>query len=437
MATGFFVQINMEIKKIHSLFLNSRGITIDSRKIEEGQIFFALKGASFNGNKFALSAINQGAKYAVVDEAEFATRDNIILVEDVLLCLQELAKFHRSFLNVSILAITGTNGKTTTKELISAVLKKKFTIGFTKGNLNNHIGVPLTLLSFNSLTEIGIVEMGANHPGEIEFLCSIAAPDYGIITNIGKAHIEGFGSFEGVVKTKNELYNYLKINKKPIFINGEDELLMSLSEGMTKYTYGIKKDFNICAGLISANPLLSVQWDNYVINTKLVGAYNLTNVLAAICVGAFFDVDDDLITSAIRMYQPQNNRSQLTKTPKNTLIIDAYNANPTSMDLAINNFTNINDDNKTLILGDMFELGSTSDMEHKNIIDLVKKLKFDSVIFVGSHFYKLANKKKSNFKFFENTQELCNYLSKNELINRTILLKASRGIQLEKVIEFL
>lgn len=427
----------MEIKKIHQLFINSKGVTTDSRKIVEGQIFFALKGANFNGNEYALKAIEQGARYAIVDEPHYVANERIILVEDVLECLHELAKYHRKFLDISILAITGTNGKTTTKELVSAVLHKKFNLGFTKGNLNNHIGVPLTILSFNSQTEIGVVEMGANHPGEIAFLCEIAAPDYGIITNIGKAHLEGFGSFEGVIQTKNELYNYLKNYNKPAFFNGNDELLLKLTEGMTTYTYGKDKSFDISAEFISANPLLTVKWGSYTIKTKLVGEYNFNNVLAAICVGAFFEVDDEQIVSAIRNYQPQNNRSQLTQTEKNTLIIDAYNANPSSMELSIRNFMNIHEPGKTMILGDMFELGASSEIEHEKILDLVKKLKPESTFFVGSYFYKFSDKQNDGFKFFETTELLCEYLEENELVGKTILLKASRGIQLEKVIEFL
>jgi len=427
----------MEIKKIHQLYLNSKGVTTDSRKIEEGQMFFALKGANFNGNEYAAKALEQGARYAIVDESQYVVNDNIILVDDVLVCLQELAKYHRRFLDISILAITGTNGKTTTKELVSAVLKKKFNLGFTKGNLNNHIGVPLTILSFNSQTEIGVVEMGANHPGEIAFLCEIAAPDYGIITNIGKAHLEGFGSFEGVIQTKNELYNYLRNNHKPAFFNGNDELLSKLTEGMTKYTYGKDKSFDISAEFVSANPLLTIKWESYVIKTKLVGEYNFNNVLASICVGAFFDVDDELIVSAIRNYQPQNNRSQLTQTEKNTLIIDAYNANPTSMELSIKNFSNINEAGKIMILGDMFELGDNSEIEHEKILNLVEQLKPESAFFVGTQFYKFSGKQVAGFKFFETTQFLCDYFANNELVGKTILLKASRGIQLEKVIEFL
>ncbi len=426
----------MDIQEIHFNFLNSNGITTDSRKIGKDQIFFALKGANFNGNEYAKSAIEKGAMYAIIDEAKYSNIEKTILVEDVLASLQELAKFHRKYLNIPILAITGTNGKTTTKELISSVLNKKFKLGFTQGNLNNHIGVPITLLSFTKETEIGVVEMGANHLGEIEELCNIADPNFGIITNIGKAHIEGFGSFEGVVKTKSELYNYLKRKKGKIFINGEDNLLLKQSSDLEKYTYGNKNSSFVSAKFISSSPFLEIQWKEYNIKTKLVGEYNFNNVLAAICIGSYFKVSEENIVEAIVEYQPKNNRSQLTKTESNTLIIDAYNANPTSMELAIRNFLNIQEKNKCLILGDMFELGNSSNEEHYKIIKLVEELKLNYAIFVGDNFYNFKNEFPL-FQFFKNTTSLCSHLQFYKIVDATLLLKASRGIKLEQVVDYL
>jgi len=426
----------MDIEKIHQHFLNSTGVTTDSRRIEKGQLFFALKGGNFNGNKYAKDALEQGASYAVVDESEFALDERFIIVKNVFTCLQELAKYHRNYLNIPILAITGTNGKTTTKELISTVLLKKYELGFTQGNLNNHIGVPLTLLSFSKETEIGVVEMGANHMGEIAELCEISNPNFGIITNVGKAHIEGFGSFEGVVKTKSELYNYLQGKSGQIFVNGGDEILLSQADGLKMKTYGEDKTFDCVGKLISASPFLKLKWNNHLIETNLVGEYNFNNVLVAICVGSYFGVSDDEIISALNDYQPKNNRSQLAKTDKNTLIIDAYNANPSSMEVAIRNFLNFKEKDKVLILGDMFELGEASEEEHLKIIELVKELEFASAFFIGEHFYNFIDKYPL-FNFFANTNLFCNYLNDSGIENSTVLLKASRGIQLEKAIDFL
>ena len=426
----------MDIKKLHSIYLDSKGVITDSRKIRKEQLFFALKGENFNGNSYAQKALDDGASYAIIDEEDFASDERFIFVENALACLQELAKYHRNYLGIPILAITGTNGKTTTKELIGSILQKKYNLGITHGNLNNHIGVPLTLLSFTKDTEISVVEMGANHIKEIAKLCNITNPDYGIITNIGKAHIEGFGSFEGVIKAKSELYDYLRTKGGKIFINGEDKLLLKQSEGLDKITYGKQDEVNFNARFIAASPFLELEWNSYHIKTNLVGEYNFNNVLAAISIGSYFDVSNDEIVLALSGYQPKNNRSQLTKTDKNTLIIDAYNANPTSMDLAVRNFLNVNDENKALILGDMFELGEASHEEHKKIIELVNKLKFENVLFVGEYFFDLR-KSYSQFGFFINTETLCKYISHNEFINKTILLKASRGIKLEKVIDYL
>ncbi len=427
----------MDTKALHGIFLNSLGVATDTRKVENGQLFFALKGESFNGNQFADQALAKGASYAIVDEAEYIKNEKYILVEDVLESLQKLANYHRKQLKIPIIAITGTNGKTTSKELVSAVLQAKFKIGYTKGNLNNHIGVPLTLLSFNKSTEIGIVEMGANHIGEIGNLCKIVQPDYGVITNIGKAHLEGFGSFEGVIKAKSELYLYLKDNNKPVFINGNDNVLLDNSLDLEKIKYGSDKSFFCYGEFIEASPFLSIKWNENIIQSQLVGEYNFNNILLAICIGSYFKVKDDVIVNALSAYKPDNNRSQLSHTEKNTLIIDAYNANPSSMELSILNFKNIKDESKLLILGDMFELGVNSRKEHQNIIDLLIQNNFKDVFLVGSNFYELKNDKFEWIKHFENTQKLIQYIGENEIKGKTILLKASRGVQLEKVIPFL
>ena len=427
----------MDIKSLHKIFLKSGGVCTDSRKIKNNEIFFALSGDNFDGNQFAKMAIEQGAGYAVISDVKYKLTEKYILVPDVLECLQKLANFHRKSLTTPIIAITGTNGKTTTKELISRVLQKKFKVAFTQGNLNNHIGVPLTLLSFNKETEIGVVEMGANHIREIAALCEIAMPDYGIINNIGKAHLEGFGSFEGVIEAKSELYNYCRINGKKIFVNGDDELLVGLSNGMDRILYGKLAENDVRASFIYADPLLSLEWKNHKIDTQLVGEYNFHNVLAAITVGDYFSVPEAQICQAISEYTPQNNRSQLTKTKSNTLIIDAYNANPSSMELSIRNFAKINFDNKLPVLGDMFELGSNSIQEHQKIIELVKSLEFKNAIFVGKAFYSFSFENYLNFDFFQSTNELSEYLKINKIKNHTILLKASRGVQLEKVLNYL
>lgn len=426
----------MKINQLHKIFLKSKGVTTDTRKINKNELFFALKGNNFDGNKFAKKAIEAGASYAIIDNKDFLVNDKTILVKNVLKTLQELAAFHRKYLKLPIIAITGTNGKTTTKELIREVLDKKYKLTATKGNLNNHIGVPLTILSMNKTTEIGIVEMGANHKGEIAELCGIVNPDFGLITNIGHAHIEGFGSFEGVVETKSELYNYISINKKTIFLNSDDDLLNSLSESIKSVKYGINKKSDYSAKNIDSNPFLKLKWCDKIINTNLVGSYNFYNVMAAITIGKYFKVSNNDIISAIENYKPQNNRSQFLKTDKNKLIVDAYNANPSSMKLAINNFADIKTNSKVLIIGDMFELGKESKKEHSNIIKLINNYNFEKAIFIGENFHNhsINNKK---YLFFKTTNEFIEYLKNKTLKNKYILLKASRGIALEKAIEYL
>jgi len=397
---GFLFQKNMEIEQLHRLFEQHPHISTDTRKIIPNSIFFALKGANFNGNQFAVQALKSGAAYAVIDEVPAEKNERLIEVKDSLKCLQQLAAFHRKKLGTPILAITGTNGKTTTKELTAAVLSMKYKLCFTQGNLNNHIGVPLTLLQMDSSTEMAVIEMGANHPGEIDALCQIAAPDFGLITNVGKAHLEGFGSFEGVVQTKTELYRFLK---------GEP--------ASTDY-------------FVVAKVLFPKGW--LYLKSKLIGSYNFDNILAAACIGHYFQVDPLLIQKAIENYTPSNNRSQLIETGANKIIMDAYNANPTSMMASLHNFISIRHPQKVLILGDMLELGQESESEHQKIVDFISENEFEQVFLVGKNFSKTSDRQKT--KKFDNAELLTDYLTKQPLENKLILIKGSRGISLEKTL---
>ena len=356
----------MKIIELYTLFKLYPKIITDSRCVENNSIFFALKGENFDGNKFAIKALESGAKYAVIDNAKFKLNDNFILVDNVLKCLQQLASFHREQFVIPLIGITGTNGKTTTKELIHTVLKRKFKTHATKGNFNNHIGVPLTLLEMPLNTEIAIIEMGANHQGEIKELCEIAKPNYGLITNIGKAHLEGFGGFEGVVKAKNELYNFIR-NYGRAFLNSDNKLLSELAENLNSIKYGTKQDSDCFAEILEINPYVKLRWNNIDIQSNLIGKYNFENILAAICIGNFFNVAHSNIKSAVENYIPQNNRSQIVQTKTNKILLDAYNANPTSMSLAIESFELLKSKTKVVILGDMLELGDESIFEHKEI----------------------------------------------------------------------
>lgn len=427
------------IEDIYSIYLKFPKVFTDSRQAVNGGIFFALKGDNFDGNDFAEKAIAEGANYAVVDKKELDGKDKIIYVEDVLLALQKLANHHRRQLKTPILAITGTNGKTTTKELIASVLRTKYNIQATQGNLNNHIGVPLTLLSLSKEHEIGIVEMGANHPGEIEFLCLIAEPDLGIITNVGKAHIEGFGSFDGVKKTKGELYQFIAKKGKGIFINADNEHLMGMAPAsVEKYTYSVTSENAQLRGEVANADLLlvcRVLFDKgwLYLKTNLSGAYNLENVLAAARIGLYFNIDPLLIQKGIETYTPSNNRSQLIRKGENTILMDCYNANPSSMEASLWNFMKIEKTGKVFILGDMLELGNVSDEEHQKIVDLLSCFKNAEVFLVGENFSKTNCP--SEFRKFKSVDELKPEVEKNHWENRFILIKGSRGIKLEKVIE--
>lgn len=426
------------LEKIYTAFQSSGKISTDTRQDVKNSVFFALSGENFDGNKFAEVAIKNGADVAVVDNPEYSINDDYILVNDVLKSLQDLANLHRKNLNTKILAITGSNGKTTTKELISAVLLTEKKTVSTMGNLNNHIGVPLSVLSIKQDTEIAVIEMGANHRGEIKKLCEIAMPDVGIITNIGKAHLEGFGSFEGVVAAKNELYESLKSSNGEIIQNNDDELLLKLGTHIKSFTYG-SANANVNGKITSSNPTLKVKWfydgKEYLITSKLYGSYNFPNIMAAIASGLYYGISPNNIIKAIESYEPSNNRSQLVKTSKNSLILDAYNANPVSMHNAIVSFKDFNAENPVLILGDMFELGESSLKEHQKIIEQIKSTGFKEVFLVGEDFFKLS--KTNDFKSFKTTSGLKNFLMNNKILNKNILIKGSRGMKLESLLNVL
>ena len=424
------------IETLYQHYTKAYKVSTDSRKIEPQAVFFALKGENFDANDFALQVAEEGkASLVVADRKDMTKHERIIIVEDSLKALQDLAAYHRSQSKAIILSITGTNGKTTTKELVSAVLAKKYNIIHTMGNLNNHIGVPLTLLTIKPETEIAVVEMGANHPGEIVFLCRIADPDFGLITNIGKAHLEGFGSFEGVIKTKTELYRHIKAHGKAVFVNQGNPLLWEQSEGQKRIGYGrhCAADTPVIPG--ACNPYLSVGWKKHLIQTHLVGSYNFENVAAAIGVGQYFKVDENDIISALESYTPTNSRSQVIETQKNRILMDAYNANPTSMRAALINFANICGEQHLLILGDMRELGSASEEEHRNILALMKELGFKEAFLVGQNF--CAYNDNPNWKTFDKVEDLYQHIEDHPIEGRHILVKGSRGIQLEKVLPLL
>ena len=423
------------MEELFKLFYDTTGVCTDTRKIEKNCLFICLKGDNFNGNEFSEKALQMGAKYVIVDEKEYKTEKNIFLVNDTLKFLQKLGNYHRLKFNIPVIGITGSNGKTSTKELVKIVLEKKFNVLATEGNLNNHIGVPLTLLKINKNHELAIIEMGANKFKDIEELCEIAEPTIGIITNIGKAHLEGFKNFEGVLKTKTELYKALEKNNGSIIINGDDQILLKeLKKDQRYITYGQNENLDIIGVLTDLTPFVRMRWStkNYkseLITTQMVGKYNFYNFLAAITFGIYFNIEPKLINEAISNYIPSNNRSQVKKTNKNTLILDCYNANPTSMSSALESFSMIENPNKLVIIGDMLELGIESITEHQKILELTEKYQLKTFT-IGTIFNSLENNSENKF---ENTDHAIEFLSNSNLKNYLILLKGSRGIGLEKL----
>ena len=452
----------MNTTELYELFVHHRKISTDSRNCPFGSLFFALKGENFDGNQFAAKALDAGAAYAIIDNPEYQINERTILVDNVLKTLQQLAHRHRKMLGIPIIGITGTNGKTTTKELIAAVLSTKYNTLYTEGNLNNQIGVPLTLLRLDNDHEMAVIEMGANHPGDIKELVEIVAPNYGIITNIGCAHLEGFGSLEGVIQTKGELYDYLRHTKGKIFIQHENKILQQIAKGLEQISYGQEEgDFTVghvvscnpfltfdwkqqgeegdftVGHVVSCNPFLTFDWKQqgkiHVVDTHLIGAYNLDNILAAIAVGRYFKIPAERISRAIATYEPTNNRSQWKETEKNHLIIDAYNANPSSMKLALENFAQMDVTPKAVILGDMRELGPTSDELHQEVVQQLQAIGFDQVFLCGEHFSRTGN----GFQTFPTTAALKDYLQAHPLRNFHILLKGSHSMALESLIDTL
>jgi UDP-N-acetylmuramoyl-tripeptide--D-alanyl-D-alanine ligase len=428
----------MSIKEIYSLFKSSRAITTDSRKVSEGALFFALKGAQFNANAFAQQALENGCTYAIIDDKEYQLNDRCILVDDVLITLQELAKYHRQQLSIPIIGITGSNGKTTTKELLNAVLSKKYKVLATPGNYNNHIGVPLTMLSIGEDIEIAIIEMGANHAGEIAFLCEISQPDFGAITNIGKAHLEGFGSIETIIETKTALYRHLKKHNGIAFVDEKNALLVSKSNENKRILFNNKE--NLHAEILqSSSPFLEFKLfikdkEVALVKSQLIGNYNLDNALLAFSIGQYFDVPVMDMVKAIEEYRPSNNRSQWMESKYNKLILDAYNANPSSIEQAIQNFASLDLQNKVVILGDMLELGDTAKEEHQKIIDLLKNVAIDAYL-IGPIYNSCNKAEKMNF--FSETEEAKKYLMDHPLRNKSILIKGSRGLKLESLVDIL
>lgn len=429
----------MELEQLYELFLQHPTITTDSRDVPEGSLFFALKGETFDGNAYAKAALKQRAAYAIIDEKEYAEEGNqqLILVDDVLTTLQDLARYHRQQLRTPIIGITGTNGKTTTKELIATVLKKKYHTLYTQGNFNNHIGVPKTLLQLKKEHQMAVIEMGANHPGEIKTLVEIVQPNYGIITNVGKAHLLGFGSFEGVIRTKGELYDFLRQADGTTFINNDNPYLLGISKGLKLVKYGqtAAEDLLVKGRLIECNPFLKFEWNGGVVQTRLIGSYNLDNALAAACIGTFFKVPAADICTALEEYTPSNNRSQLIVTADNRLVVDAYNANPTSMRAALDNFRLIKAEHKMCILGQMGELGTISEEEHQKVVNLVGEGGFEQVWLVGENFAKTDHP--ANYRIFANVNEVKTAISQQKPQGFLILIKGSNSNKLVQTVELL
>ena len=427
----------MDISTLYDYFKECGKVTTDTRNCPENSMFIALKGETFNGNAFAKQALEKGCRYAVVDDEEYAEEgnSNILLVDDCLKTLQALAREHRRQMGTRIIGITGTNGKTTTKELIATVLKKRYKVLYTQGNLNNHIGVPLTLLNLTEKHELAVVEMGANHPGEIRTLVHIAEPDCGLITNVGKAHLEGFGSFEGVVKTKSELYDYLRSKENAfIFLDKDNEVLCQASAGLENIGYGMENDVLYVSGRLHAcAPFLAFEWKHggksHDVQTHLIGSYNIKNALAAISIGCRFGVPAEDICEALDNYIPSNNRSQLTETADNHLIVDAYNANPTSMRAALENFRLMEVPHKVAVLGDMKELGEGSTEEHRQIVSLLATCNFEKVILVGTEFGKVNE----NFEHYPDVEAVKDIFTQNKPKGKFVLIKGSNSMKLSQM----
>lgn len=429
----------MKIEQLYSLFLNCTSVSTDTRNIQENAIYFALKGENFNGNQFAEKAIDAGAKYAIVDEKAFENHQkNIFWVENCLSSLQLLAQHHRAKMKSKVIALTGSNGKTTTKELITKVLSKKHQVLATIGNLNNHIGVPLTLLRIQEHHDFAIVEMGANHQKEIELLCEIAQPDFGYITNFGKAHLEGFGGEDGVIKGKTELYNYLRTHAKTAFVNADDPKQLEMTQDTNIISFGKNPEANFCFEYINktAGKCPELKWNATTIQSQLVGEYNISNVAAAVAIGLNFEVKIESIKEAIEAYTSGDNRSQIIQKENHHIILDAYNANPSSMEAALQNFSLIQG-KKLIVLGDMFELGKSARIEHQRIAQLAIALNFDQVILIGENFAQINSTENSSLKLFKNKETAAQYIQKQPVLPFHILIKGSRGMSLETLVEIL
>jgi UDP-N-acetylmuramoyl-tripeptide--D-alanyl-D-alanine ligase len=438
----------MTTEQLYQIYKQHPVISTDTRKIAPGSLFFALRGENFDANTFAQQALEAGAAYAIIDNAEYQANDRCILIDDVLTTLQDLARYHRRQLNIPVIGLTGTNGKTTTKELINAVLSQHYKTLATQGNLNNHIGVPLTVLNIDASHQVAVIEMGANHQKEIELLSSISQPTLGLITNVGKGHLEGFGGFEGVKIAKGELYDNLAASGGVTFINSSSPHLMEMQAKRKFATppvfYGDAIDDLVSAEITENAPLLTLQWTNnssgesYTVKTQLTGAYNLDNILAAICIGVYLKLPAAKINRGIESYQPKNNRSQIVQTATNTLICDYYNANPSSMQVAIENIGQLQADRKVLILGDMFELGDEAAAEHLNIIKKALDTNVAERIFIGKEFYRQKAKgEKQKAVFYETAEDAIAGLKANPIRDSTILIKGSRGMALERLVELL
>ncbi|MFV0180868.1 UDP-N-acetylmuramoyl-tripeptide--D-alanyl-D-alanine ligase [Empedobacter falsenii] len=421
----------MNTAEIFEQFLKSKNVTTDTRNISKDCIFFALKGANFNGNTFAQEAINQGAMLAIVDEKEYENNSqNIFLVHNALETLQDLARMYRKHLQIPFIGLTGSNGKTTTKELISAVLKEKFKTHYTFGNLNNHIGVPLTILSIPEDTEIAVIEMGANHQKEIELLASISQPDFGYITNFGKAHLEGFGGIEGVIKGKSELYDFLRANKKTAFVNYNDPIQVEKTADINRITFSDQNNTDVQIELIeNKTEYLAVKYKNLDIHSHLTGNYNFSNISCAIAIGQYLGIDAESIKNGIENYFPSNNRSQIINKENYKIVMDAYNANPSSMEASLNNFVKF-EGSKTIIIGDMFELGDEAKTEHQRVLDLAERLNFDQIFILGHHFSETITTN-PNVKKFEDRKAFEKYLIDNPIKTKNILIKGSHGMRLD------